>query len=108
VGGDGVLILLVIEFLDELVYGAREAAWPLIRSDFGLTYSQIGLLLALPLGVSTLIGPVLGVLSDTGKRRALVLGGGIVFATALLLTGASPSYGGLLASFVLLSPASGV
>jgi hypothetical protein len=36
-------IFLLIEFLDELVFGATEAAWPLVRSDLGLNYSQIGL-----------------------------------------------------------------
>ena len=44
-GARFVFILLVIEFLDEFVFGAREAAWPLIRDDLGLTYAQIGLLL---------------------------------------------------------------
>ena len=28
--------LLLIEFLDEFVFGAREAAWPLVRTDLGL------------------------------------------------------------------------
>lgn len=31
------LSLLAIEFLDEFVFGAREAAWPLIRTDLGLS-----------------------------------------------------------------------
>lgn len=35
-------VLLVIEFLDELVFGVGEAAWPLIRADLGLSYAQIG------------------------------------------------------------------
>ena len=37
--------LLLIEFLDEFVFGAREAAWPLIRTDLGPNYIQIGYLL---------------------------------------------------------------
>lgn len=41
-------ILLLIEFLDELVFGAGEAAWPLIRDDLALSYDQIGLLLGIP------------------------------------------------------------
>jgi FSR family fosmidomycin resistance protein-like MFS transporter len=52
--------LLTIEFLDELVYGAREAAWPLIRTDLALTYAQVGLLLSLPNLASSLVEPFLG------------------------------------------------
>ena len=44
-GAHFIFIFLVIEFLDEFIFGAREAAWPLIRDDLGLTYAQIGLLL---------------------------------------------------------------
>ncbi|HEX8130315.1 MAG TPA: hypothetical protein VF527_14520, partial [Pyrinomonadaceae bacterium] len=40
--------LLAIEFLDELVDGSRQAAWPLIRRDLSLSYADIGLLLAVP------------------------------------------------------------
>ncbi len=40
-------ICLLIEFLDELVYGVSEAAWPFIRADLDLDYVQIGLALSL-------------------------------------------------------------
>jgi FSR family fosmidomycin resistance protein-like MFS transporter len=100
-------LLLAIEFLDELVYGAREAAWPLIRDDLALTYAQIGLLLGVPDIFGNLVEPVLGVLADNWRRRVLVLGGGLVFALALLLTAASTSFWPLMIAFMLLSPASG-
>jgi FSR family fosmidomycin resistance protein-like MFS transporter len=100
-------VLLLIEFLDEFVYGAREAAWPMIRSDLGLSYAQVGLLLGIPSVVGNLIEPFLGILSDVWKRRALVLGGGIIFAFALLLTAASRSFAALLISFIIFYPASG-
>ena len=51
------LTLLAIEFLDELVYGAGQAAWPVIRDDLGLSYVQIGALLSLPGVVGSLIEP---------------------------------------------------
>ena len=102
-----IFILLLIEFLDEFVYGAREAAWPLIRTDLGLSYAQVGLLLSLPSVVSSLIEPFLGVLGDVWRRRVLILGGGIVFALALLLTALSRDFLVLLISFVLFYPASG-
>lgn len=101
------LVLLVIEFLDEFVYGAREAAWPLLRADLGLNYAEVGLLLSLPQFISSLVEPVLGILGDTGRRRLLILGGGTTFAAALGLTALSQNVAPLLLSFILLYPASG-
>src|SRR5688572_1771540 len=86
------LTLLAIEFLDELVYGAREAAWPLIRDDLGLDYAQIGLLLGLPNFIANFIEPWIGILGDVWRRRVLVLGGGIAFGLALLLIAFSESF----------------
>ncbi len=102
-----ILTLLLIEFLDEFVYGAREAAWPLIRDDLGLSYAQIGLLLGVPNVVGNLVEPFLAVLGDVWRRRLIVLGGGILFAAALGLTALSHSYAPLLLSFILFYPASG-
>jgi MFS transporter, FSR family, fosmidomycin resistance protein len=58
------LTLLAIEFLDEFVFGAREAAWPLIRTNLGLSYAQVGLLLGLPSLASSIVEPFLGILMD--------------------------------------------
>src|SRR4030065_272627 len=91
--GSFVFTLLAIEFLDEFVYGAREAAWPLMRDQFNLSYLQIGLLLSLPSLVSSFIEPVLGILGDTRRRRTIILGGGVLFSLALLLTALSQDYG---------------
>jgi FSR family fosmidomycin resistance protein-like MFS transporter len=99
--------LLAIEFLDEFVYGAREAAWPLMRTELGLSYAQVGLLLSLPGVIASFIEPILGILGDVGDRRRLIRGGGLVFALALLLTASSQSFILLLLSFVLFYPASG-
>src|SRR5690606_16905116 len=83
----------------EFVFGAREAAWPLIRDDFGLNYLQIGALLSIPGVVASFIEPVIGILGDVWKRRVLILGGGIFFAASLLLTAYSQSFWVLLLSF---------
>lgn len=101
------LLLLVIEFLDEFVYGAQEAAWPLIRSDLGLTYAQVGLLMSVPGMISVFFEPAIGILGDSRLRRALILGGGLTFAIALLLVGTSISFLMLLSALILFSPASG-
>jgi FSR family fosmidomycin resistance protein-like MFS transporter len=102
-----VVALLAVEFLDELVFGVREAAWPLIRRDLGLGYLEIGLLLTIPEMVSTLLEPTFGLLGDAGRRRRLVLGGGVAFALALALVSVSWTFGAMLAAFAMLYPASG-
>lgn len=101
------LTLLAIEFLDEFAFGAREAAWPLLRDELRLDYFQVGVLLSVPGVVSSLVEPILGVLADTWRRRLLILGGGAVFTLALLLAAISSSFPLLLFSFVLFYPASG-
>jgi MFS transporter, FSR family, fosmidomycin resistance protein len=100
-------IFYVIEFLDELVFGVTDAAWPFIQTALHLNYTQIGILLTVPGIVSTIIEPFLGILGDVWKRRLLILGGGIFFSLALLLTSLSISFLLLLGAFCLFYPASG-
>ena len=98
---------LVIEFLDELVFGVGEVAWPLLRDDLHLTYTQIGLLLSLPGIIASFIEPFIGVLGDVWRRRVLIVGGCLVFTVSLYLTSVSTSFLILLVSFVLFNPSSG-
>jgi FSR family fosmidomycin resistance protein-like MFS transporter len=102
-----VFTLLLVEFLDELVFGVREAAWPLMRDDLRLSYTQVGVLLSVPGVVGNLIEPSFGILGDVWRRRTLVLAGGVMFALASLLVGLSTSFAALLAATILLNPASG-
>ncbi len=102
------LTLLAIEFLDELADGSRQAAWPLIRRDLELSYTQIGMLLSVPVFISSVIEPLLGVLADVRRRRKkLILGGGIFFALSALLVAGSRSFAFLLLAFIIFAPAGG-
>jgi len=101
-------LLLAIEFFDELAFGLREAAWPAIRNDLGLTYGQVGVLLAVPTVVSALLEPPLALLGDTGRRRALIVTGGFLVAAALLASAGAPGFAWLLVAFSALYPASGM
>jgi FSR family fosmidomycin resistance protein-like MFS transporter len=101
------MIYLLIEFLDELVFGVGETAWPLFRNDLHLTYTQIGLLLSLPGIIAAFIEPFIGILGDVWKRRVLIITGGICFTLSLFMTSGSDSFLFLLASFILFFPSSG-
>ncbi len=101
------LIFLLIEFIDELIFGVTDAAWPLIRTDLHLNYIQIGLALSLPGIIGNMVEPFLGILGDVWKRRVLILGGGVLFAAACLLTAVSHNFVFLLISFMIFNPSSG-
>jgi FSR family fosmidomycin resistance protein-like MFS transporter len=101
------LTFLAIEFLDELVDGSFQAAWPLLRLDLSLSYTEIGLLLAVPKLVGNVVESPLGLLGDTRHRRAIILSGGIGFVLSLLLVSLSYSFAFLLLALVLFNPASG-
>ena len=100
-------IYLLIEFLDELVFGVGEVALPFIRDDLHLSYTQIGLLLSLPGVIAAFIEPFIGILGDVWRRRALIILGGILFTLSLFMTSASYSFIFLLLSFILFFPSSG-
>lgn len=100
-------IYLLIEYLDELVFGISEAAWPFIRNDLHLNYAQIGLALSLPGFIANFIEPFLFAISAVWRRRTVILIGGVFFTIALFLTSLSFSFIFLLSSFILFHPSSG-
>jgi FSR family fosmidomycin resistance protein-like MFS transporter len=102
-----VVALLAVEVLDELVFGAREAAWPLIRRDLELSYAEVGLLLGASAYAGTLLEPAVGLLGDTRWRRPVVAAGGLGFSVALGLAALSDSFWPLLVALVALFVASG-
>jgi FSR family fosmidomycin resistance protein-like MFS transporter len=102
-----VFVLLAVEFLDELVDGARQASWAMVRADLGLSYTQVGLLLTLPMLFGNAVEPAVNLLGDTRRRRVLILSGGACFALALALVASSRGFWSLLLAFLVFNPASG-
>ncbi|HSB67660.1 MAG TPA: MFS transporter [Anaerolineales bacterium] len=100
-------LFLLIEFFDELNYGVGNAALPAIRSDLGLTYIEIGLLLGLPGVINTFIEPVLMLLGDTRYRKRIMLGGGLAIILSLLAIASTHSFLLVLIGMVIGFPASG-
>jgi FSR family fosmidomycin resistance protein-like MFS transporter len=90
-----------------LLGSTRAAAWPLIRDDLALTYAEVGLVLAIPGFVGSALDPLVGVIGDTARRRALMLAGGLGFALSAAVTSASMGFWTLLVALVLGNPASG-
>ncbi len=61
----------------------------------------------MPAILSGFIDPLTGIMADMGRRKRLVLVGGVFLALSLVLTAASPGFWLLLLSFVVFYPASG-
>jgi len=78
-----------------------------MRADLQLTYEQIGVLLSLPTIVGGLIEPAIGILGDTSRRRALLIGGGVVFSLSVAATALVDGWIALLVAFAAFNPASG-
>jgi MFS transporter, FSR family, fosmidomycin resistance protein len=78
-----------------------------MRRDLGLGYAQIGLLLGVPGVLAAVVEPVLGLFGDAGRRRLIVVGGGLAFAIALVLVALAPGFAWLLLCFVVIWSASG-
>ena len=100
-------LFLLIEFFDELNYGIGNAALPAIRTDLGITYLQVGLLLGLPGILNTFIEPVLMLLGDTRFRKHIMLGGGLAIILSLVLIAGTRSFAWVLLGMVISFPASG-
>lgn len=101
------MLFLLIELFDELAFAVEGVAIPLIRTDLGLSYSEIGILLAAGAVAVGVVEPVLMVLGDTRWRRALILGGGLALAAAFGLVAVASGLPPLLVAFAIGSPASG-
>lgn len=100
-------VLLVIEFVDEFVFGMEHAAMPFIRDDLGLNYDQIGLLFTIPNTIAIFIEMIFGVLGDGKGRKWIIIGGGIGFTIACTLSAISQNFTMLLLSFIIFFPSSG-
>ena len=100
-------LFLLIEFFDELSYGLGNAALPAIRTDLGLSYVQIGLLLGVPGIVNTVIEPVVMLLGDTRYRKQIILSGGVVIILSMVAIATTQSFIVLLIAMIIGYPASG-
>jgi MFS transporter, FSR family, fosmidomycin resistance protein len=72
-----------------------------------LSYAQVGLVLAIPGFIGSALDPLIGVLADTSRRRALLIAGGVGFAVSAGLSSAATGFWLLLVALVVGNPATG-
>lgn len=103
-----VFMMLVIEYLDEFAYSILEVARPLIRDAFALTYVELGLITTIPILVAIIIEPIAGLFADTGKRRWLIIGGGLLFGIGLIIQSLASLFWIFMIGATIQAPASGI
>ncbi len=93
------LLLALLTTLNVLNFVVRQlipSLAPLLMADLGLTRAQIGSLIGFAfVVVYSLVGLVLGVVSDRWPRRRLVAGGLTIWSAMTMVSGAARSYAGL-------------
>ena len=88
------MLILVVMYIE----GMLTPSLPSIAKDFGVSISQVSLVLSVYLVTGVALSPIVGKLGDIyGKKRMLVIVL-LVYAFAVLSTGFSPNFGYMLAS----------
>jgi MFS transporter, FSR family, fosmidomycin resistance protein len=72
-----------------------------------LSYAEVGLALAIPGFIGCAFDPLIGLLGDTPRRRALLVLGGIGFALSTVLSSVAVGFMTLLAALAIGNPATG-
>ncbi len=103
-----VLVLLSIEFLDELVSGVPGAGAHEIQQGFVVSHTSMGALITAFGLLALWVEPPLFFLADRYPRRWFVCGGMLALGASCLMAAAAPSYWWLFAALLLFGPASGM
>lgn len=102
------LLLLGVDFLDELSSGVPTVGAPDLQGAYGLSYTAASLaIFVAPLAVSMLLEPPLFVLADRYPRKPFVLGGLLVLAACQITCGLAPGAAVLVAALALSAAAGG-
>jgi FSR family fosmidomycin resistance protein-like MFS transporter len=102
------VLLLGVDFLDELTSGIPFVGSPDVQRTFGLSYAMAaGWTLAAIQLLSLLLEPPLFVLADRYPKKRFVCGGLLALGLICILAGLAPSYWVFLLALALLGPASG-
>ena len=95
-------------FLNDLIQSLILAIYPLLKSEFALSFAQIGLITLTYQITASLLQPVVGLYTDRHPQpRSLSIGMGFTLAGLVLLAFA-PSYGVLLVAAALVGTGSAV
>src|SRR5437868_12346016 len=109
------VLLTALNFLNYIDRSVLFAVQPLAQAEFNRSDAQFGFLNTAFFLSYMVAAPVMGVLADRYARKAIIIGGAIVWSAATLLTAVTHTFGTLLfrhalvgigeATFVTIAPA---
>jgi MFS family permease len=102
-----VVVALAARFADELLSGLPSVLLPTIRSLFGLSYAQVGVIGLVLDTVSAMVEPIGGLLIDVWRRPWLMAWGAAGIGLGTVLIGAAPTFALVLVGFAVYGLASG-
>lgn len=103
-----ILAIALCHFINDVMQSVLSASYPLLHEEFGLNFTQIGLMSLAFMGTASILQPVVGTLTDRHPfPQSLTLGMGSTMLGLLLLANA-PSYPFLLGGAALIGIGSAV
>lgn len=102
------LAISVAHLLNDAVQSVVPAIYPILKSDFNLTFTQIGIITFVFQMTSSVLQPFVGRYADRNPKPYALTFGMMVSLTGLVLLGNSDSYGLILASVAILGMGSSV
>ncbi|MCA2013259.1 MFS transporter [Cereibacter sphaeroides] len=103
-----ILSIAICHFINDVMQSVLSASYPLLHDEFGLTFTQIGLMSFAFMGTASVLQPLVGTITDRYPfAQSLTLGMGSTMLGLLLLANA-PSYPFLLMGASLIGIGSAV
>jgi len=103
-----ILSIALCHFINDVMQSVLSASYPLLHDEFGLSFSQVGLMSLAFMGTASVLQPLIGTLTDRHHfPQSLTLGMGSTLLGLLLLANA-PSYPFLLMGAALIGIGSAV
>lgn len=103
-----ILAIALSHFINDVMQSVLSASYPLIRDEFALSFTQVGLISLAFMGTASVLQPVVGTLTDRYPfPQSLTVGMGSTMLGLLLLAKA-PTYPLLLAGAVMIGIGSAV
>ena len=103
-----ILSIALCHFINDVMQSVLSASYPLLHDEFGLTFSQVGLMSLAFMGTASVLQPLVGTLTDKYPfPQSLTIGMGSTMLGLLMLAKA-PSYPFLLVGASLIGIGSAV
>ncbi|WP_323034821.1 MFS transporter [Pararhodobacter sp.] len=103
-----ILAIALCHFINDVMQSVLSASYPLLRDEFGLSFTQIGLMSLAFMGTASVLQPLVGIVTDRHPfPQSLTVGMGSTMLGLILLAKA-PSYPFLLAGAALIGVGSAV